>query len=129
MARTCDGWGERPGGGKVDWYKVEFDDEKVTQKVSPPGQESWTQSFLWADVVRVCFEATDFLESDAIYVFTRTREKSYVIPSEAQGGLEFWNAVIERGLFDAKLAIDAAASGGGLFCWPEITDEDGEVPD
>jgi len=55
---------------------------------------------------------------DDIYLFTHLRPESYVIPTEAHGGPELWNEIIERGLFDAKLAIEAATSVGGVFCWP-----------
>ena len=56
--------------------------------------------------------------SDGIYVFTSERPESYVIPTEASGGQDFWFEILRRQLFDAKLAGEAAASRGGLYCWP-----------
>jgi len=46
------------------------------------------------------------------------REESYVIPSEADGGPEFWSEVIRRGLFDAELAIEKATQSEGFACYP-----------
>ncbi|MCC6190870.1 MAG: hypothetical protein IT318_17750, partial [Anaerolineales bacterium] len=46
------------------------------------------------------------------------RPESYAIPMQAGGGPELLQALIERGLFDAELAIQAAAASQGLFCWP-----------
>ena len=58
------------------------------------------------------------MASDGIYVFTSERPQSFVIPTEADGGLEVWNELVRRGLFDAELAIKAALAEEGLFCWP-----------
>ncbi|MBI4951098.1 MAG: hypothetical protein HY908_03630 [Myxococcales bacterium] len=100
------------------WFTVEHDAERVRLRSS--AGEGWDASFAWADIERVCFEAADFLMSDSIYVFVRGRAESYVIPSDAQGGAAFWGALVERKLFDAELAIRAATSGPGLFCWPPV---------
>jgi hypothetical protein len=56
--------------------------------------------------------------SDGIYVFTSLRPESYVIPVEASGGLEFWNEIVRRRLFDAGLAVKVASLSEGLVCWP-----------
>ncbi len=61
----------------------------------------------------------DFLEPDSLYVFVRQRPESYAIPMEAEGGLELFDELIRRKLFDAELAIRAAMATEGLFCWPE----------
>jgi hypothetical protein len=37
---------------------------------------------------------------------------------QADGGPELLQAIVERGLFDAQLALDAASASEGLFCWP-----------
>jgi len=101
------------------WYHVRFDEHGVYRSVAPPGKEAWNDQFAWSDVVRVCFEAGDFLESDSLYIFTRQRPESYAIPLEAEGGPELFNELIRRKLFDAELAIRAATAPEGLFCWPE----------
>ena len=95
-----------------------FDEENVHLAAQPPGRESWTQSFRWDAVQRICFKAEDMLVSDGIYVFTSTRPESYVIPTEAIGGAKLWEEILRRRLFDHQLAIEAAASAGGLYCWP-----------
>ena len=102
-----------------DWYVVTFDDHAVYLHAEPPGREPWSQQFAWDSVVRVCFEAEDVLAgSDGIYVFTTQRPESYAIPTEARGGQELWFEILRRKLFDARLAIKAATSTGGLYCWP-----------
>lgn len=101
-----------------DWYTVEFDAEEVRLSASPPGHQAWEQSFRWDTIERVCFEAAGFAVSDGLYIFTSLRPESYVIPIEAVGGQELWFEIIDRGLFDAELAIQAAASAETIFCWP-----------
>jgi hypothetical protein len=101
-----------------DWFAVSFDDRAVHMRAEPHGAAAWSQSFEWDKIIRVCFKAEDLLMSDGIYVFTSERPESYVIPTEAQGGQEFWSEILRRKLFDAELAIQAATSTGGLYCWP-----------
>lgn len=102
-----------------DWFIVEFDAVTVTIRANPPGRDPWQQSFPWADVVRVCFKAEGPGASDGIYVFTKHRDASYVIPTEANGGLKFLAELGDRHLFPHELAIQAAsASEGKLICWP-----------
>jgi hypothetical protein len=101
-----------------EWFVVTFDENVVRIHAEPPGKAPWTQEFAWASIIRVCFKAEDLNLSDGIYVFTSQRPESYVIPTEATGGSEFWSEILRRKLFDAELAIQAACSTGGLFCWP-----------
>jgi hypothetical protein len=101
-----------------DWFTVEFDEEVVRLSADAPGRRPWCQQFRWSDIERICFKAEGFDVSDGIYVFTRLRPESFVVPTEAAGGADFWAEVIHRGLFDAELAIQAAASPGGTFWWP-----------
>lgn len=103
-----------------EWFAVEFDEEAVRIDASPPGRKAWQQEFRWNDIERVCFKAETFGVSDAIYVFTKTRPESYVIPTEAKGGAQFWENVIFRGLFDAELAVKVASAEEGMFCWPPV---------
>lgn len=101
-----------------DWYTVEFDDEQIYLRASPPGGVPWKVEIGWADIVRVCFRAQDLFSSDEIYLFVRQRPESYVVPTEALGGAELWGEIIGRGLFDEQLAIEAAMATDKLFCWP-----------
>ena len=107
-----------------EYFAVEFDDEVVRIDVSPPEGQARHQEFRWADIERVCFKAEGPILSDGIYVFTGTRPESYVIPVDARGGNAFWAEVIERRLFDANLAIEAASALEGLFCWPPLDEPD-----
>ena len=103
-----------------DWFFVTFDDESIYIKVSAPEQEKWQISLEWNDIIRIFFKAEEeILFSDEIYIFTNQRQESYVIPTQAHGGSELWGEIIDRGLFDAELAINAAIEGNGLYCWPE----------
>jgi hypothetical protein len=101
-----------------EWFFVTFDEQAVHLRAEPPGKAAWSQSFRWDAVVRVCFKAEGMGVSDGIYVFTTDRPESYVIPAEAQGGDALWSEILRRKLFDATLAIEAACSPGGLYCWP-----------
>lgn len=101
-----------------NWFFVTWDDEYIYRNVSPPGKDAWNDKFKWADIKCICFEATDYMYSDDLYFFTTNRPESYVIPADARGGSELWEQVIARNLFDAQLAIRAATSAEGMFCWP-----------
>ena len=102
-----------------DWYHVYFDANYVFRDVNPPNGENWNDKLLWKDINRVCFKPGDLFSSDELYIFTNIRPESYLIPLEADGGSQLWNEIIERELFSAKLAIKAATSNDGIYCWPE----------
>jgi len=108
-----------------EWYNLSFDDISVYRDVRPPGGEAWKDRFEWKDIIRICFQTGDLYSSNELYIFVTDRKESYLIPMEADGGLELWGEIIDHGLFDAELAIKiATVSEQGLYCWPEITDED-----
>lgn len=73
--------------------------------VSPPGKAAWSDKFKWADIERICFEATDYMFSDDLYFFTAGRSESYVIPTEAKGGCEIWQLVIEKSYLMQSLRL------------------------
>ena len=102
----------------IEWFVVTYDDRAVHLRAEPPGKQPWSQSFAWDSLTRVCFKAEDLFVSDGIYVFTTQRPESYAIPTEARGGRELWFEILRRKLFDANLAIEAACSTEGLYCWP-----------
>jgi hypothetical protein len=101
-----------------EWFFVTFDEQAVHLRVEPDGKAAWSHSFRWDSIIRICFKAEDLLVSDGIYVFTNERPESFVIPTEAHGGQALWSEILRRQLFDAALAIEAAGSTGGLYCWP-----------
>lgn len=70
-----------------NWFSVTWDDEYIYRYVSPPGRDAWSDKFRWSEIERICFEATDYLYSDDLHFFTTERAESYVIPTEAKGGL------------------------------------------
>lgn len=110
--------GTRSPGPVNEWFVVTFDDTVVRLQVNAPGRSPWSDKFTWDSVVRVCFKAEGIRLSDGIYVNTTERAEGYVIPTEATGGGELWSEILRRELFDADLAIEAAGSARGLFCWP-----------
>ena len=99
-----------------DWYHVTFDDHMVYRNVSAPGREPWSDKFSWKDIERVCFECTDYMYPDNIYFYVQSRPESYLIPSEARGADDLWEFVLDNGLFDPELAVEAMGSVSGLFC-------------
>jgi hypothetical protein len=103
----------------AEWFVVEWDNEEVRISATPTGMKAWEQKFLWGNVIRICYQVESFEVSDAIYIFTSKRPESYVIPTEASGGSEFWNEILDRGLFDPRLAISIASAKEGIYCWPE----------
>src|SRR5437870_3385472 len=102
----------------ADWFHVSFDTRRIRLDVAPPGNAAWQEEFLWSEIVRVCFKAEDLSLSDGIYVFTTRRPESYVIPTEADGGPEFFDEILRRNLFNPTLALQALLADTGLFCWP-----------
>jgi hypothetical protein len=103
----------------IDWFRVTFDDIAIYLDVTPPARDPWQARIEWARIVRICFKSGDFPESDEVYIFTDERPESRLIPIDASGGYELWQEILGRKLFDAELAIRAAASPGGeLFCDP-----------
>jgi hypothetical protein len=115
-----------PGNAKPDsewdWFRVTFDDQEVTLDVTPRHRAPWRQSFAWSSVIRVCFKP-EYPISDGLYIFTRERPESYVVPVECVGGGELLDQLIVRGLFHAEVAIEAASATKGLFCWPPMDEE------
>jgi len=112
-------WQSRQPRPPAEWYFVEFDEQRVVLRASPPGQKAWEQSFLWASVIRVCFKDEGPYASDVIYVFTSERTESFVVPTEAKGGGDFFGAIASRGLFPPAIMAKAISStDGGLYCWP-----------
>jgi len=101
------------------WYHVSFDEEYVYRNVDPPDGERWNDKLRWEDIIRICYHPVGFLETDELYIFTNEREESYLIPLEADGTQELWGKILERNLFDAKMAIKLATMSDGLYCWPE----------
>lgn len=103
--------------GSIDWFVVTTDDRSIYLSVSAPGQEAWRDSIPWEAVIQVCIE-TDPEISNALYIFTRFRPESWVVPVEAAGGRELLDELVRRGMFHASLAEEAAQTPSGLFCWP-----------
>jgi len=61
------------------------------------------------------------LGTDEILIFVEGQEASYLIPMDADGGLALWSKILDRELFDAKLAIELAASSDNEYhCWPSL---------
>ncbi len=102
-----------------EWFRADFDESGIYLKVDPPGRESWANTIKWERIIRICFKSGDIFSSDELYIFTDERPESWLIPTEAFGGIELWNEIIERRLFDAETAIKAATATNELFCCPD----------
>lgn len=101
-----------------EWYFVRFDANVITLQANPLHGAAWEETIQWERIIRVCFKAGDWFESDEIYIFTDERPESYVIPTEADGGQTLWGEILARKLFEAELAITAATATNKLFCSP-----------
>ena len=101
-----------------EWFTVRYDVSAIVLQVNPPGAAAWQAQIDWNRIVRVCFEAGDWYESDVVYLFTDERPESYAVPIEADGGQALWFEILDRKLFDAEMAIVAATATNELFCSP-----------
>ena len=99
------------------WYQVRFDDAGVHRAAQPPGRPAWSDTLAWDAIIRVCQEMEGWPGSDTLYLFSRHRPESYVIPMAAEGTPALIGELVKRGLLDGDLAIKAATSFG-VFCWP-----------
>src|SRR4051812_35017003 len=78
------------------WFHVTFDDNEIHWNVTPPGREAWSASCRWEDIVRVCFKTSESFEtSDDVFIFSKHRPESYVVPTEAHGGSELWSEILK----------------------------------
>ncbi|MCG7657544.1 hypothetical protein [Wielerella bovis] len=104
-----------------EWFFIEFDDNTVFVQANPPNQDAWQYQFLWAEICRVCFEDGGLEQSDCLYVWIAGQEESFVLPTEAKGGSEFFVELNRRGLFPDELMKQASCStDGGLYCYPSL---------
>ncbi len=103
-----------------EWFLVRFDSDSISLEVNPPNRPAWTAQIEWKHINRICFKAGDLYSPDEIYIFTDERPESYLIPTEANGGDALWKEILERNLFDAETAIEAATSTNKLLCCPAI---------
>jgi hypothetical protein len=106
----------------ASWFIVSFDEIFVYLDVHAPKREGWKAQIQWIDIIRVCFKPGALFSPDELYIFTKSRPESYLIPLEANGALKLWNEIINRKLFSAELAIKIASEDQGVYCWPENND-------
>ncbi|MFW9804112.1 MAG: hypothetical protein ACFFFC_15735 [Candidatus Thorarchaeota archaeon] len=105
------------------WFHVKFNEEFIDVHIHPPEREESRARIRWDEIIRVCFRPADFLGTDEILIFVEGQEPSYLIPMEADGGLALWSQILDRELFDAKLAINLASSSDEQYhCWPSLED-------
>jgi hypothetical protein len=103
----------------MKWFEVDFNADTITISRRRFLLLKSVTEISWSRIIRVCFLAGDHIKFDDVYIFTDERSESYAIPMDSLGGLQLWGEIIERGLFDAELAVKAAsASSGELLCWP-----------
>jgi len=101
------------------WYRVSFDNENVYINILKTKEPDEISQFKWKDIIRVCYKAWSYYKSDEIYIFTKNRSESYVIPTEGIGGPELWGEIVRRELYDEKLTVKGPfEKEGELNCWP-----------
>lgn len=81
-----------------EWLSIKFDDKTIFVQTNPPKQDSWSYQFAWADINRVYFEQDEYNETNWLYIWTTAQDKPYVLPIEADGGLEFFKELNQRKL-------------------------------
>jgi hypothetical protein len=103
----------------MKWFEVDYDADTITISRRKLLFLKSVTVISWSRIIRICFLAGDHIKFDEVYIFTDARPESYVIPMDSFGGLQLWGEIIERGLFDAELAIEAASAlSDELLCWP-----------
>lgn len=100
---------------------VELDDARVKVLVLEKLDPTWNQEFVWADISRICFKDEGLHSSDSIIIQLNGREIPVVVPIEAKGGSEFFEALTERGYFPEELWRRAIGeTSGAMHCWPPL---------
>ena len=103
----------------MTWFEVSYDAENITICRRKLIFLKAVTEISWSRIIRVCFLAGNHIRFDEVYIFTDKRPESYVIPLDSNGGLQLWGEIINRGLFNAEVAIKAASSSSAeFFCWP-----------
>jgi len=98
---------------------VQWDDEQVEVRVLERLAPDWNQSFMWSDVVRVCFKDAGLYASDVLLIEVAGRERPVAVLTEAKGGSAFFGVLADRGLFPEHVWRKAIGeTGGATYCWP-----------
>jgi hypothetical protein len=102
-----------------DLFDVTFDDTGVVIRESHWWRRRVDERrFHWANIRSVCFKDCG-LSSDVFLIYTSEREEAFMVPTEAHGGLAFWQALSARGLFPEEISQAAVkATDGGSYWWP-----------
>ncbi len=111
----------------LEWFSVRFDETTITLRIDSEGSGARETRIAWERIIRVCFQAGDWIEPDMIYIFTDERPESYAVPMEADGAQALWLEILDRKLFDAEMAIAAASSINELFCYT-VPGQQTEIP-
>jgi hypothetical protein len=99
----------------IPWFHITVDSVGIQLRASPPGRDAWKASIPWGGLSRVVFETADFDDSDTIYLFLHDRENSYVVPVDAINGHKLLNALVDRGILDARRMTEAASAPPGTM--------------
>ena len=103
----------------MKWLEVDYDADTITISRRKFFLLRSVTTISWSRIIRICFLAGDHIKFDEVYIFTDERPESYVVPLDSSGGLQLWGEIIEKGLFDAELAVKAASAfSDELLCWP-----------
>jgi hypothetical protein len=99
----------------IPWFHITVDSVGIQLRASPPGRAAWKASIPWGSLSRVVFETGDFDDSDTIYLFLHDHENSYVVPVDAINGHKLLEALVDRGILDARRMTEAASAPPGTM--------------
>ncbi len=109
----------RPKSLYEDIVTVEWDQDGFRLRALDPTKSEWNHDVRWDDIERVCFTAEGIAASDIIIVRLRSQTQSVIVPTEARHGTEFFEKLIENGLFPEPLWRKALGStNSATICWP-----------
>ena len=83
------------------------------------GRKARSCEVAWSDVQAVCF-VDGGQGSDCFYLYTRSSADPVIVPTEATGGLAFWETLKRRNLFPPEISGQAVRSvgKGSQLWWP-----------
>lgn len=119
LARLASWWKTRRPKPLDQLLSVEFDEDEVRIVAHAEMDASWSQSFRWEQIERVCFTDEGLYSSDRISIELKVGLRPVVVLTEALGGTEFVGALTERGYFPQGVWRKAMGeTGGATYCWP-----------
>ena len=101
------------------WTAFSVEQTEVGFTVIESGRKPSNSAVAWSDIQSVCF-VDGGLGSDCFYIHTTNRPDPVMVPTEATGGLAFWETLKQRNLFPPEISGQAVRSTdqGSQLWWP-----------